>query len=97
MTAPGSNDFEAWQAVAESGNFEASLDALEQSVALLEHGGLSLGDMTTCYELGLKLSRRCSDLLRDAELKITLLDREFSADHAPAEGFDRFDPDDDDE
>lgn len=80
MTHVDATEFKTWQIIAESGDFEASLSALEQSVALLEQGGLSLANMTDCYELGLKLSKRCSDLLREAELRVTLLDREFAED-----------------
>lgn len=83
MTLMDATAFEQWRKIAESGDFEASLAALEQSVALLEQGGLSLAEMTDCYELGLKLSKRCSDLLRAAELRVTLLDREFADETVP--------------
>ena len=80
--------FDAWRSLAETGEFEPVLAALEASVAKLEKGGLSLATMTECYELGLKLSRRCSELLRTAELRITMLDQEYAeqiADHAADE------------
>jgi exonuclease VII small subunit len=38
--------------------------------------------MTACYELGLRLSRRCSTLLREAELRISLLDQSLADDDA---------------
>lgn len=72
--------FAEWSQLAEEGEFEPALAALEESVALLEDGGLSLATMTECYELGLRLSRRCSTLLREAELRISLLDQSFAED-----------------
>lgn len=74
--------FAEWSRLADDGEFEPALEALEASVALLEDGGLSLATMTECYELGLRLSRRCSTLLRDAELRISLLDQSFAEDDA---------------
>lgn len=74
--------FAEWSRLAEDGEFEPALAALEESVALLEDGGLSLATMTECYELGLRLSRRCSTLLREAELRISLLDQSFAEDDA---------------
>ena len=78
MTEQVSIDFTEWRKLAESGEFEPVLAALEESVALLEQGGLTLAAMSECYELGLRLSRRCTTLLRDAELRITLLDQEYA-------------------
>ncbi len=78
MTEQVSIDFTEWRQLAESGEFEPVLAALEESVALLEQGGLTLAAMSECYELGLRLSRRCTTLLRDAELRITLLDQEYA-------------------
>ena len=78
MTEQVSIDFTEWRQLAESGDFEPVLAALEESVGLLEQGGLTLAAMSECYELGLRLSRRCTTLLRDAELRITLLDQEYA-------------------
>ena len=72
--------FDEWGKLAESGSFEAAYEALESAVGLLERGGMPLTDMTTCYELGIRLSKRCASLLRDAELKITQLDQSFQDD-----------------
>ena len=77
--------FATWSELADEGEFEPALAALEESVALLEDGGLSLSTMTECYELGLRLSRHCSNLLREAELRISLLDQSFADDEAEAE------------
>ena len=79
MSDSEATPFQTWREIAETGEFEAALAALEASVATLEKGGLSLATMTECYELGLKLSRRCSELIRAAELRITLLDQEYAA------------------
>lgn len=70
--------FNEWSELAETGEFEQCLEALEESVVLLERGGLSLATMTDCYELGLKLSRRCTTLLREAELRVSIIDQEYA-------------------
>jgi len=44
-------------------------------VALLEQGGLTLSASVDCYEVGLLLSARCQILLRDAELRISVLEQ----------------------
>lgn len=75
-----SSIFETWENLAEGGSFEDAFAAMEEAVGMLERGGMPLADMTNCYELGLRLSRRCATLLREAELKITQLDESFLAD-----------------
>jgi len=42
---------------------------------LLEEGGLTLSASVDYYELGLLLSARCQSLLRDAELRISVLEQ----------------------
>ena len=44
-------------------------------MALLEQGGLTLSASVDYYELGLLLSARCQTLLRDAELRISVLEQ----------------------
>lgn len=75
MTVLDSTIIANWTKLAEEGDFEATYTALEESVALLEAGGLSLSLMTDCYEVGLRLSKRCSDLLRSAELRVSVLEQ----------------------
>jgi len=84
MTKPRQHSarFKTWENLAESGSFEEAFAAMEEAVGLLEQGGMPLADMTECYELGLRLSKRCATLLREAELKITQLDDSFQADSA---------------
>lgn len=72
--------FDEWGGLAETGSFEAAYEALESAVGLLERGSMPLAEMTSCYELGIRLSKRCATLLRDAELKITQLDQSFQDD-----------------
>jgi exodeoxyribonuclease VII small subunit len=74
------NDFDEttiadWARLAEDGDFEPAYEALEEAVTLLEAGGLSLTLMTDCYEVGLRLSKRCNDLLRSAELRVSVLEQ----------------------
>jgi exodeoxyribonuclease VII small subunit len=65
------------RAVIDDGSFEEALAALEHVVAHLEQGRLSLDETMTWYELGLRLSRRCSEHLAQAELRISVLDAEY--------------------
>jgi exodeoxyribonuclease VII small subunit len=53
--------------------FERSLDELEQLVAKLEHGDLSLDDSLRAFERGVALYRNCQSALDQAELKVKLL------------------------
>jgi exodeoxyribonuclease VII small subunit len=73
-----------WRSLADDGDFEPAYEALEQAVALLELGGLPLSAMTECYEVGLRLSKRCNDLLRSAELRVSVLEQTLvDADEEP--------------
>jgi exodeoxyribonuclease VII small subunit len=53
--------------------FEELYQQLEEKVALLEQGGLSLDDSLTAYEEAVALARKCQQLLENAELRITRL------------------------
>lgn len=63
-----------WELVLNTGSFEETLRALEQIVERLEEGCLSLESALRCYELGVRLARRCEMMLDEAELRITRLD-----------------------
>ena len=60
----------------EEPNFEAALESLEELVARLEQGDLSLEDSLQTFEQGIRLVRLCSGRLKDAELRITQLDQD---------------------
>lgn len=53
-------------------DYEAALAALEQTVERLGQGQEDLAESVRAYERGLRLARRCSQLLRDAERRIEL-------------------------
>jgi exodeoxyribonuclease VII small subunit len=59
--------------------FEELYRRLEETVARLEAGGLSLDDALALYEEGMNLARRCQEILDGAELKITRLKEAFTA------------------
>lgn len=59
-------------------NFEKDLEQLEQIVAALEEGGLSLDDSLKQFEQGIKLARRCEKTLSEAEKKIEILTKKAS-------------------
>jgi exodeoxyribonuclease VII small subunit len=58
--------------------FEAQYKRLEETVAKLEAGNLTLEESLALYEDGMKLAKRCQELLRDAELRVTRLQEQFS-------------------
>ena len=61
-----------------SDSFEALYGRLEEVVTSLEKGGLTLEESLSFYEEGMQLARRCQELLRDAELRITRLQESFT-------------------
>jgi exodeoxyribonuclease VII small subunit len=62
----------------EGEGFEALYKRLEETVAKLEQGNLTLEESITLYEEGMKLARRCQELLQQAELRITRLQESFA-------------------
>jgi exodeoxyribonuclease VII small subunit len=58
--------------------FEQSLKQLEQLVAELESGELSLEQAMKKFEEGMELSRFCAQKLEETERRITLLMRDSS-------------------
>jgi exodeoxyribonuclease VII small subunit len=54
-------------------DFEKSLDELEQLVARMEHGDLSLDESLSSFERGVSLYRNCQSALEQAELRVRLL------------------------
>ncbi len=50
--------------------FEEGLEKLEELVAQLDDGDLSLEESISYYEIGIKLKSHCEKLLKTAELKI---------------------------
>ena len=57
----------------ENRSFETALSELEDHVRRLDGGELSLEESLTTFESGVKLIRECSELLDDAEQRITEL------------------------
>lgn len=53
--------------------FEQRLERLEEIVALLDRGDAPLEELLALYEEGIVLSKECSDFLRQAEQKVTML------------------------
>lgn len=54
-------------------NFEASLKELEEIVEQLEKGDLKLDETLAKYEMGIKIYKRCYQLLESTEKKINVL------------------------
>lgn len=54
-------------------SFEQSLKHLEEIVAALEKGDVSLNDSMTMFEEGTALIKKCSGMLDEAEQKVVKL------------------------
>jgi exodeoxyribonuclease VII small subunit len=60
-------------------SFEELYKQLEEKVALLEQGGLSLDDSLSAYEEAVGLAQQCQAMLDKAELRITRLRESIAA------------------
>ena len=60
------------------GTFEPLYKRLEEIVARLEQGDLTLEESLSLYEEGMTLARRCQEMLQTAELRITRLQESFA-------------------
>ena len=54
-------------------DFEQAMQGLEQIAQELEKGDLSLEKSLTKFEEGMKLSKKCKEILENAEKKVTIL------------------------
>ncbi|MBM3956446.1 MAG: exodeoxyribonuclease VII small subunit [Gemmatimonadetes bacterium] len=59
-------------------SFEEAFSKLEEIVRRLEDGKLSLDEATRLFEDGMRMAKRCNELLSSAELKVSRLQREFA-------------------
>jgi exodeoxyribonuclease VII small subunit len=73
------DDLRNWQQAHDHGTFEEVYEALESVVARLEQGQLRLDDGVACYELGVRLARRCGQILDGAELRVSQLDASLAS------------------
>jgi len=75
----------------ESLSFEDSYSRLEQVIAKLEGGDLTLDESVALFEEGMRLAEHCGQKLDDAELKVSQLlsavaDREAGREELCPEG-----------
>lgn len=54
-------------------NFEEAIKSLETIAQQLEKGDLSLDESVLKFEQGMKLSKKCSEILENAEKRISIL------------------------
>ena len=54
-------------------SFEEAFQKLEETVRILETGGLKLEEAIALYEEGMRLAKLCNECLDAAELKMTQL------------------------
>jgi exodeoxyribonuclease VII small subunit len=59
--------------MSEKESFEAALKKLEEAVARLECGDLSLEEALECFEQGVKCAARCRESLKVVETRVELL------------------------
>ena len=71
--------------------FESVYRELEETVRRLDAGGQTLDESIALYEQGMRLAKRCQELLDAAELRIVNVQQMF------ADGRAELDGDDDDE
>ncbi len=57
----------------EEKSFEENMEQLEKIVTELEKGDLNLDESVKKFEQGMKISKKCNDILEKAEKKITIL------------------------
>jgi len=57
----------------ENKSFEQALNELEEIVEKLENGDIPLEKAIEFYEKGMKLSKACDTILKDATEKVTLI------------------------
>lgn len=62
--------------MAEKINYEKSINRLEEIVALLEKGEVSLDEMIKLYTEGTKIVKSCSESLENARTKLIKISRE---------------------
>lgn len=61
-----------------STSFEEVFSRLEQIVRELETGQMNLDQSTSLFEEGMRLAKKCNEMLSAAELKITRLQKDFA-------------------
>lgn len=54
-------------------NFEQAMEELEKIATELENGNLDLDKSVSKFEEGMKISKKCNEILENAERKITIL------------------------
>ena len=59
--------------------FEESLKELEEIVAKMEQGNLTIDESIAAFSKGIELCKNCSKALEDAKGKITILQKEMES------------------
>ena len=54
-------------------NFEEAMEKLEKIATELEEGKANLEESIQIFEEGMKLSKKCNEIIENAEKKITIL------------------------
>ena len=67
------------KATHDAGQFEDLLAQLQATVTRLETEELTLEDAITAYERSVEIANKCSQILDDAELRVTTIDAQSRA------------------
>lgn len=62
--------------------FEEAIQQLSEIVKALESGDVPLDESITLFEQGIKLSKKCTDILENAEQKVRFLQTENGTDES---------------
>ena len=60
--------------------FEENIKELENIINTLENGEVSLDEMLSLFEEGIKRTKECTKQLKDAEQKVTVLMKSITGD-----------------
>ncbi|WP_396956098.1 exodeoxyribonuclease VII small subunit [Nitrosomonas sp.] len=66
-------------------NFETATAELEQIVAGMETGQMSLEDALSAYKRGVELLQYCQNVLKDSQQQIKILEADMLKNFSPAE------------
>jgi exodeoxyribonuclease VII small subunit len=61
------------ESIVENLSFEEAFDELEKIVEILETSNASLSESMTLYEKGQQLLKHCTQLIKDADIKLQTL------------------------
>ncbi len=68
-------------------SFEEQLKSLEKILLDLDNNDISVEDALKKYEEGIRLYRQCHDIIKDAELKVQMINKDVESGGTNADEF----------